>query len=55
MSSMHKIRLITPSGETAISVAGGLSGGLGNLEPTPVLLVDENVLCEHHDLFSPFP
>jgi 3-dehydroquinate synthase len=52
---MHKIRLITPSGETAISVAGGLSGGLGNLEPTPVLLVDENVLCEHHDLFSPFP
>jgi 3-dehydroquinate synthase len=55
MNPMHQINLTAPSGKTAISVAGGLSGGLGNLEPRPVLLVDENVLCEHHDLFSPFP
>ena len=51
---MHKINLTTPSGDTAISVGGGLSAGLGQLDPKPVLLVDENVLCQHHDIFSPY-
>ena len=49
---MHKINLTTPSGDTAISVGGGLSAGLGELSPKPVLLVDEHVLCQHHDVFS---
>jgi len=51
---MNKINLTTPSGDTAISVGGGLSAGLGQLVPKPVLLVDEHVLCQHHDIFSPY-
>ncbi len=49
---MNEISLTTPSGDTAITVGGALSAGLGNLDPSPVLLVDENVFCQHHDLFS---
>ena len=52
---MHKINLSTPSGNTAISVGASLSSGLGKLSPEPILLVDENVLCKHHEIFSPYP
>jgi 3-dehydroquinate synthase len=48
---MQEINLNTPSGNTAISVGEALSGGLSKISPSPVLLVDENVLCEHTDLF----
>jgi len=49
---MHHIKLTTPSGNTSISVGKALSEGLAKLCPKPVLLVDEHVLCEHHDLFG---
>lgn len=49
---MNEISLTTPSGDTAITVGTALSAGLGTLDPSPVLLVDENVFCQHHDLFS---
>lgn len=49
---MHHIKLKTPTGRTNIKVGRGLSGELANLPKKPVLLVDEHVLCEHHDLFS---
>jgi 3-dehydroquinate synthase len=52
---MHKITLLTPSGNSAISVGAGLLAGLGKLEPKPVLLVDENVLGLHHDILRPYP
>lgn len=51
---MHQIKLNTPSGNTAISVGKELSKGLANLSPGPILLVDENVLCEHNDVFCPY-
>jgi 3-dehydroquinate synthase len=49
---MHQINLTTPTGATSISVGKALSQGLAKLSPKPILLVDENVLCEHHDLFG---
>lgn len=52
---MQKIQLTTPSGNTSISVGAGLSARLSSLDPRPVLLVDEHVLCQHHDLFDPYP
>jgi 3-dehydroquinate synthase len=52
---MHQIRLTTPTGNSEISVGQELSAGLSNLERKPVLLVDEHVLCQHYDLFCPFP
>ena len=48
---MQAITLNTPSGNTAITVGKALSLGLSKISPSPVLLVDENVLCEHTDLF----
>ncbi len=51
---MHQIKLKTPSGNTEISVGGALSGNLANISPGPILLIDENVLCEHNDLFCPY-
>jgi 3-dehydroquinate synthase len=33
-------------------IGTGLSERLASLQPEPVLLVDEHVLCQHHDLFS---
>jgi len=51
---MYQIKLTSPTGGTSISVGRGLSTGLANLSQKPILLVDEYVLCEHHDLFSCF-
>jgi 3-dehydroquinate synthase len=51
---MHQIKLNTPSGITEISVGENLSSALSTLAPSPILLVDEHVLCEHQDLFSCF-
>jgi 3-dehydroquinate synthase len=51
---MHKILLDTPSGNTEILVGENLSNGLSALDPNPVLLVDEHVLCEHQDLFQAY-
>jgi 3-dehydroquinate synthase len=51
---MHQIKLNTPSGITEISVGENLSSALSTLDPSPILLVDEHVLCEHQDLFSCF-
>ena len=51
---MQEITLSTPSGDTAITVGSGLTGGIGKLKPKPILLVDEHVLCQHHDIFSPY-
>lgn len=51
---MHQIKLTTPSGSTSILVGKALSKGLAKLSQKPVLLIDEHVLCEHHDLFSCF-
>lgn len=52
---MHKMELNTPSGDTKISVGENLSAGLPGLSPSPVLLVDENVLCQQNDIFSKYP
>lgn len=51
---MHQIHLKTPSGNTEIIVGENLSKGLEALDPAPVLLVDEHVLCEHQDLFQAY-
>ena len=52
---MHQIKLTTPTGDTDIAVGESLSSGIRELDPTPILLVDENVLREHNDIFSPYP
>ncbi|MEN8201125.1 MAG: 3-dehydroquinate synthase [Bacteroidota bacterium] len=49
---MHQITLKTPGGNTEIIVGENLSRGLEALDPAPILLVDEHVLCEHQDLFQ---
>jgi len=51
---MKKITMTTPSGSSEITVGKDLSKGLRSLDPRPVLLVDEHVLCQHHDLFGDF-
>jgi len=51
---MHQIKLTTPTGDTDIAVGESLSSGIRELDPAPILLVDENVLCEHNDIFSPY-
>ncbi len=51
---MYTITLQTGSGRTDIRVGAGLSGGLGELDPGAVLLVDENVLRIHGALFGKF-
>lgn len=51
---MHQITLETPSGNTEILVGENLSRGLEALDPAPVLLVDEHVLCEHQELFQAY-
>lgn len=51
---MHQIVLKTPSGDTDILVGENLSRRLKTLDPDPVLLVDEHVLCEHQDLFRTY-
>lgn len=49
---MPDINLTTPTGSTSISVGQALSERLGKLSSKAILLIDEHVLCEHHDLFS---
>lgn len=51
---MHQITLSTPSGDTEILVGENLSRKLEALDPAPILLVDEHVLCEHQDLFQAY-
>lgn len=52
---MHQIKLTTPTGDTDIDVGELLSVRLPGLDPSPILLVDENVLSRHNDLFSQYP
>ncbi len=54
MTAMHQIRLTTATGSCDIVVGEGLSKGLHQLDPAPILLVDEHVLDQHHELFEPF-
>jgi len=49
---MSSIKLCTPSGSTEISVGSQLSANLAKLDQKPILLIDEHVLCEHHDHFG---
>lgn len=51
---MHQLTLKTPTGISEISVGENLSSALSTLLPSPLLLVDEHVLCEHQDLFTDF-
>jgi 3-dehydroquinate synthase len=51
---MQSMNLNTPSGGTEIVVGKDLSGGLLSLDQEPILLVDEHVLCQHHDIFEAF-
>ena len=48
------MKLNTPAGATEIIVGEHLSSGLKSLDQEPILLVDEHVLCQHHDIFSAF-
>ena len=52
---MHQIQLNTPTGNTEILVGEFLSNKLIELEPSPILLVDEHVLCQHNDIFGAYP
>jgi len=51
---MQQIPLHTPSGNTEIMVGTELSSGIARLDPAPVLLVDEHVFCQHHELFDSY-
>lgn len=51
---MQKIKLSTPTGNTAITVGRALSRDLSEMDPKPIILVDENVLCEHNEVFCPY-
>lgn len=51
----HQIRLATPLADTEISVGENLSSRLKELDPAPVLLVDEQVMSLHGPLFDSFP
>ncbi|RLD56798.1 MAG: 3-dehydroquinate synthase [Bacteroidetes bacterium] len=51
---MHQVQLTTPAGACEILVGELLSSRLQMLEQEPVLMIDENVLVQHHDLFEPF-
>jgi len=51
---MQELQLTTPSGVSKIVVGELLSSRLQMLEQEPILLIDENVLVQHHDLFEPF-
>jgi 3-dehydroquinate synthase len=51
---MRKLNLNTPAGSTEIVVGEHLSAGLNSLDQEPILLVDEHVLCQHHDIFETF-
>lgn len=51
---MHQLQLSTSTGTSEILVGELLSSRLQQLELEPVLLIDENVLIKHLDLFEPF-
>ena len=51
---MHQLQLSTATGSTEILVGELLSSRLKLLELEPILLIDENVMVKHHDLFEPF-
>ena len=51
---MQELQLSTSTGTSRIVVGELLSSRLHQLELEPVLLIDENVLIQHHDLFEPF-
>lgn len=51
---MRKMNLNTSAGATEIVVGEHLCVGLKSLDPEPILLVDEHVLCQHHDIFESF-
>ena len=51
---MQELQLTTSAGSTHIVVGELISSRLQQLEMEPVLLIDENVLIQHHDLFEPF-
>jgi 3-dehydroquinate synthase len=54
IQQMYQINLTTPAGATDIIVGELLSSRLRSLEQEPVLLIDENVLYQHTDIFEPF-
>ena len=51
---MQEVHLTTPAGVSEIVVGELLSSRLQMLEQEPILMIDENVLIKHHDLFEPF-
>ncbi len=51
---MQEVHLTTPAGVSDIVVGELLSSRLQMLEQEPILMIDENVLVKHHDLFEPF-
>ena len=51
---MQQVKLTTPAGATEIVIGELLSSRLRTLEQEPILLIDENVLFQHHDIFEPF-
>jgi len=51
---MQEVHLTTPAGVSEIVVGELLSSRLQMLEQEPILMIDENVLMKHHDLFEPF-
>ncbi len=51
---MQEVHLTTPAGVSEIVVGELLSSRLQMLEQEPILMIDENVLVKHHDLFEPF-
>jgi 3-dehydroquinate synthase len=51
---MQELQLSAPTGISRIVVGEQLTSRLQSLELEPVLLIDENVMIQHHDLFEPF-
>lgn len=51
---MQQVKLTTPDGVSEIVVGELLSSRLQMLEQEPILMIDKNVLVQHHDLFEPF-
>jgi len=54
IQQMYQINLTTPAGATDIVVGELLSSRLRKLEQEPLLLIDENVLCQHTDIFEAY-
>lgn len=51
---MQELQLSASTGTSKIVVGELLTSRLQLLEMEPVILIDENVLIQHHDLFEPF-